>query len=291
MTYGKKQIAFWLISFLITLLVAIYQRMTGPSHPLKGQEEFAAQTISYKLPRSAISGKEMKVTIKAPNASGASLHYRRLNSTDKWNTVPMSAAEQKSFSASIPSQPPAGKIEYKISLSDDSGTFFINHAEPIIARFRGHVPTALLILHIFFMFASLLFASRCAFSRWDSFHFISRMVWATSSLLILGGFFLGPIVQKFAFGYFWTGFPLGTDLTDNKTLFIFIIWVITLVIYKKKPYILSLAAILTLLIYLIPHSLLGSELDYQTGQHKNVTSSQRVPVQIEQEYHRNVYRG
>jgi hypothetical protein len=48
---------------------------------------------------------------------------------------------------------------------------------------------------------------------------------------------LGPVVQKFAFGEYWTGFPFGTDLTDNKTLIAFIGWIIALVaVFKsEKP--------------------------------------------------------
>ena len=34
----------------------------------------------------------------------------------------------------------------------------------------------------------------------------------------LGGMILGPIVQKYAFGAYWTGIPFGHDLTDAKNL-------------------------------------------------------------------------
>ncbi len=43
-------------------------------------------------------------------------------------------------------------------------------------------------------------------------------------LLVLGGFLLGPIVQKYAFGAFWTGWPFGEDLTDNKTAVAVLAW-------------------------------------------------------------------
>ncbi|NOY60961.1 MAG: hypothetical protein GXO75_18785 [Calditrichaeota bacterium] len=76
---------------------------------------------------------------------------------------------------------------------------------------------------------------------------------------------LGPIVQKYAFGTSWTGIPYGTDITDNKTLVAFIIWLIALVaIFKNKKARLwsLLAALVTLAIFMIPHSMHGSELDY-----------------------------
>ena len=44
------------------------------------------------------------------------------------------------------------------------------------------------------------------------------LTFLTMGSLFLGGMLLGPIVQNFAFGDYWTGIPFGWDLTDNKTL-------------------------------------------------------------------------
>jgi len=92
-------------------------------------------------------------------------------------------------------------------------------------------------------------------------------LWATA-LLILGGMVMGPIVQKYAFGSFWTGVPFGWDLTDNKTLIALIGWIIAVITGMKgrsaRAYVVG-AAILLLLIFSIPHSIMGSELDYETG--------------------------
>ncbi len=79
---------------------------------------------------------------------------------------------------------------------------------------------------------------------------------------------LGPLVQKYAFGELWTGVPFGWDLTDNKTLIAFIFWILAVVMNRKKerPLYTALAAVVLLLVYSIPHSMFGSELDYATGQ-------------------------
>ena len=72
-------------------------------------------------------------------------------------------------------------------------------------------------------------------------------------------------MQKFAFGVAWTGFPNGMDLTDNKTLIAFLFWIVALVAGRKgkptRPFVVA-ASVVTLLIFLIPHSLFGSEYDY-----------------------------
>ena len=86
--------------------------------------------------------------------------------------------------------------------------------------------------------------------------------------LFLGGIVLGPIVQKYAFGAYWTGWPFGHDLTDNKTLVAFIFWAIAVFrMYKdrSKTGMAIAAMVILLMVYLIPHSMFGSELNYESG--------------------------
>jgi len=72
-------------------------------------------------------------------------------------------------------------------------------------------------------------------------------------------------VQKFAFGAFWTGWPLGTDLTDTKTAVALLFWLIAMWRLRRRSggrVRTIIASVVTLIIFLIPHSLLGSEIDY-----------------------------
>lgn len=88
--------------------------------------------------------------------------------------------------------------------------------------------------------------------------------------LISGGLILGPIVQKYAFGAYWTGWPLKGlfnfgDMTDNKTAIAVLAWVVALLFTRKnqkaRGWIIA-ASIIMLLVYLIPHSMFGSEIDH-----------------------------
>jgi uncharacterized BrkB/YihY/UPF0761 family membrane protein len=89
----------------------------------------------------------------------------------------------------------------------------------------------------------------------------------TLAMMLVGGMIFGPIVQKFAFGEFWTGVPFGWDLTDNKTLIAFVAWIIAAIAnYKKqRPGWIIFASVVTLIIFSIPHSMFGSTLNYSTG--------------------------
>jgi hypothetical protein len=88
--------------------------------------------------------------------------------------------------------------------------------------------------------------------------------------MTVGGMILGPLVQKSAFGEYWTGFPFGGDFTDNKMLIMWVVWALALAIIGFKPKkkenisraaVLGAALVMTV-VYLIPHSMGGSTLDY-----------------------------
>jgi len=93
-------------------------------------------------------------------------------------------------------------------------------------------------------------------------------LYTTVALLFFGGMILGPIVQQYAFGELWTGIPFGWDLTDNKTFIAFVFWLIALFTnlrLQENKFWVILATIITLVIFSIPHSMFGSQLDYETG--------------------------
>jgi hypothetical protein len=259
-----KQIIFWIIAFIITAGSAVYQRMTGPTYPLKGERSFEGNKIVFKFERSHEGSYDHTVSLEVPDKSiSGFLVYRRFKSNDTLIEVPM-RREGNILSAEFPGQPPAGKIQYYVKLT--KGLSFIDiPEEPVVLRFKGMVPIWVLIPHIIIIFAAMLFSTRSGLEVIGKNPKPKNYVLWTFILLVLGGFILGPIIQKFAFGEFWTGFPFGTDLTDNKTTIGLLGWLIALIATRKgKParaWVLG-AAILMLVIYLIPHSLLGSEVDY-----------------------------
>ena len=76
-----------------------------------------------------------------------------------------------------------------------------------------------------------------------------------------------PVIQLYAFDELWTCVPFGWDLTDNRTLIAFLFWVAAILsnIKKERPWLTVLAAVVLILIYSIPHSLYGSEFNYESS--------------------------
>ncbi|HCT31038.1 MAG TPA: hypothetical protein DIW31_09965 [Bacteroidales bacterium] len=266
----KSTFGYWFFAVVITLSALVYQRVTGPTNPKRVAATLNNQTIKNKFPRSGESGTDCKVELKnIPEGWNGSLYYRNYPTNSNWDTVQFAAGESGLIAASLPHRPAAGKLEYFIEFknSADNSTVDIAKNEPIVIRFKDPVPVWALAPHILLIFIAMLFSNltglMAAFNH-DRFKFYGVL---TIIFLLVAGFIFGPLVQKFAFGAFWTGFPFGYDLTDNKTLIAFVGWTIAVFFNWKtrRPWLSVLAAILMIIVYSIPHSLRGSELSYETG--------------------------
>jgi len=260
-----KSMQLWLIAFILFLLSAVYQRVTGPTHPVRGGSEFAGEKITYRFNRShsELSDHQVKINISNPDITGV-LSYKRFKMDDPWTDVPMQR-EGENLVGFLPQQPLAGKLQYQIKLQSGDKVWNIPGDGAIIIRFAGPVPKLILYSHILFMALAMLFSSRAGLEALIRRGDPRKFVYWTLATMFLGGLVLGPIVQKYAFGEFWTGWPLGHDLTDNKTVVAFIFWLVAYFIGRRgrsaRGWVLA-AALITLTVYLIPHSVLGSELDY-----------------------------
>ncbi|MCX8161089.1 MAG: hypothetical protein N3G18_09225 [Candidatus Saccharicenans sp.] len=259
-----RKFLMWLLAVIITLGSAVYQRLTGPTYPFRGKIEFLGQEIKYQLPRSAEATGSCQVIINLPgNLVGqvqGFLQFKRHKSDAPWNILAMKQEENR-LVGFLPKQPPSGKLEYLVHLVSGSQEISLTGERPVIIRFKGRVAPGILMAHIIVMFLAMLLAVRSGLAALDKQEDPTRLAKWTAVLFFIGGFILGAVVQKMAFGVFWSGFPLGSDLTDTKTLVAMLAWIAALASGRrtqpKKGWVLA-ASIITLLIYLIPHSLLGS---------------------------------
>jgi hypothetical protein len=272
MNYIGKSILFWILAVVFTISIAIYQRMTGPTYPKKGSITIAEKEVKFKLLRSQENTKNGVIAdaiIKIENKAkifGGSILYRRYKTMDDWTEVTM-VQNGDFIEGNLPSQPAAGKLEYRVFLKYGSENYALN-IEPVVIRFTGEVPLYILLPHILFMFLAMLFSTRTGIEAIIKGKHAFNYALVTVITLFLGGIILGPIVQKYAFGAYWTGWPLGKDLTDDKTAVAFLFWVIAafrMYRNREKKGFAIVAMIVLLIVYMIPHSMFGSELDTNTG--------------------------
>lgn len=280
-----KKSLLWLLAFIITIGAAYYQRMTGPTYPKRVNVMVNGSSYDLKLVRSLGLDERPEVKLRISDTTvKAVLWYKRFKSEDEYQSTPFvfktypvksfvmnrifKITEENGLFAEVPKQPAAGKIQYYLEITDTGGKQTLFKESPVVIRFKGAVPGQVLGPHILIMFIAMLFstgAGLLALAGVPSYR--KYGIW-TLILLAAGGMILGPVVQKFAFGAFWTGVPFGWDLTDNKTLIAFLFWILAVVmnLKKERPVYTIMAAIMLLLVYSVPHSLFGSELDYGSGQ-------------------------
>jgi len=253
----------WALAVVLTLAAAAYQRMTGPTRPVRGKVALGGAEIGYRMPRSATNDRDCEISVGAadPAVTGA-IYYRRFKTNDPWVRAGFERRGDR-LVAFLPRQPAAAKLAYRVVLDAGGREAPLGGESPIVIRFKGPVPAAVLVVHILVMFASLLIAAMAGITALDQRRNPRALVLIAAGLFFAGGLVVGPIVQKYAFGALWAGFPFGTDLTDNKTLVSMALWIAALVAGRKgrpaRGWVIAASAG-TLLINLIPHSLFGSEL-------------------------------
>lgn len=265
-----KKTLFWALSFVITLAFAVFQRATGPTYPVKGSRVQVAggELFAYRLPRSCtVAGADCVIKIKSAQPLQGYLLWKRYKTADEPQRLDLVYNNGWLF-GSLPDQPPAGKLEYRTFVRTAEGETELT-AKPLVTRFKGAVPGWILVPHIVLMFLFMLFSVRIFLTSAFGAVPVRHSVPATVAFLLLGGFVFGPITQQYAFGAAWTGFPNGRDLTDNKTLLMLLAWLPALwAALKERParLWLNIAFAVTAAVYLVPHSMYGSELDYKKGE-------------------------
>jgi len=259
----------WFLAFVLAVALGAFQRMTGPTYPKHGSVEFPGHELRYSLPRTHGGDGGLRVRIaEAGAAARGELSWRRFPTDEPWQSLPMVRNDKGELEAVIPHQPPAGKVEYRVLLVFVGGALTLPAGEAVVARFRAEVPAWLLIPHILAMFGAMMLATRSLLEEFRPHRpRPRRLVLATMVLLVVGGLFLGPAVQKYAFDAWWTGWPNGTDLTDNKTALATLAWLpATLLALRNRP--MRAAVIVGWLVmmgvFLVPHSFRGSQIDWSS---------------------------
>lgn len=251
----------WILALVLTLASAYWQRTTGPTYPARGSVALAGTDITYRLTRThgGAGDQPVRVEVADPRVEGTVL-WRRYPGGDRFTEVPMRRSGDW-LEAALPHQPPAGKLEYQVRLSNGAATVSIPQA-PAITRFKGEVDSWVLAPHIFAMFLGMLLSTRAGLGALAG-HDVRRLVHWTLGLLVVGGLVLGPVIQQQAFGDLWTGVPFGWDLTDNKTLIAVVAWLLAAWRMRGgRPAraAIVMAAVATMVVFAIPHSVWGSEI-------------------------------
>lgn len=266
----KNKFVIWTVAILLTIFASVYQKMVGPTHPDRMNTELNGTEYSYKLRRSNDGEHKALISLEiADKDVNAKIYYKSYPVIEGEEYTAIDFVRDGDFiNAELPHQSAAGKLMYYIEFVTESGSVFVKQNAPIVLRYRDPVPDFVLLPHILFIFMAMLFSNVAGIKALTKSADYKTFGMYTLIAMIIGGFIFGPIMQKYAFGEFWTGIPFGFDLTDNKTLIALIAWIFAVWSGRRKENSRKefiIAAVVTIAVFLIPHSVLGSELDRDSG--------------------------
>lgn len=281
----------YILAIILTLVLLVIARKISSREPELIQIKDNGIELSHTSVTQKIGPGEVKLeaNLRTPESTEnyvLYLNYKIGKEEGEYTSLKMekAAGDDNLFPAFIPSQPKGKRAYYYLSLSDNQGKRILTLPEkidllndPLLIKFKGKVATPILAAHVWVMFGSIFFVFLVLFSSWqilkgkDSLRELSIYTLFTTILSFLGGVPLGILVTNQTFGEIWGGFPIFTDVTDSKTSILIFYWAIFLFLMKGSAFkndkslnllkdkTLAFFGILgffiTLMIYLIPHSI------------------------------------
>jgi len=215
LSIAKHKTILWLLAIIITLASAVYQRMTGPTYPVRGKVTIGDQKISYKLLRSEVTDRDAMVRLTVPDSSiSGYLIYKRYRSNDEWLTMPL-LREKELLTGYLPKQPAAGKIMYSVHLRRGTADISLTGTQPIMLRFKGAVPGWVLIPHILIIFFAMLLSNRTALEALDPAGQSKKYMLWTIGFFMVGGLIL---VRLFRNSPLMPGGPVSLSAMTSPTI-------------------------------------------------------------------------
>lgn len=187
--------------------------------------------------------------------------------------------ESGDYFGAIPSQKRGTEIEYYIE-ARGGRDLVVRVPKDVEAPgfkfvYKGVPNQALVVAHVVLLFVALLVFLLCGYLAFRALRHrkviidIPRLGFLGTVIFFISSFPLGMIVGYQTYGKIWTGFPVGNDLTDNKSLVVLLYWAAASFLYrgsvrskdpardllgmKPLPYIYLVGVILTIVLSLIPH--------------------------------------
>ena len=199
----------WIAALALMVGAAVWQRLTGPTHPRRGTTAIAGQDVRWRLLRSSVSGEPFMVALPAPEGVTGAVHYRRYPTDEPFREVRDEPRRAERSWASCRPSPRPGSSSTTSRSRRPPGRSGSPRASPSSCASRATCRPCVLIPHVVTMFVSMMIGIRAALAAALGRPEARRYAWVAVVGIAIGGLVLGPIVQKYAFGAYWTGWPFG----------------------------------------------------------------------------------
>ncbi len=263
-----------LAAAFLTLFVLGLARVTGPNFRFTVSLEGEGWSLSHKAPRVITDAERPELVLRQGGRPEAVKSVRLLGYDVKKGSRAVTIVRGAAVTAPdggrqwvfpIERLPWAGKFRYVFRAGQADGTEKVldRGGEPLTVRFRGDVPDLLTVLHILPMFLGFYCVILSALDSLTFFRGVEpkrsphRTGLAGWIWMAIGGVPIGMLMNRFAFGVYWEAWPFGADVTDNKTQALLLLYALALLASRKgrRPWLIPLASLTVLAVYLIPHSI------------------------------------
>ncbi len=182
------------------------------------------------------------------------------------------------YSMRLPRYDVGSRIRYALALTRPDGSIVRTPEKGYyVLKFKTDASKPVIVAHVVCMFGAFFFMVLSFFGALRMLRrgagkrgTVGAARWALI-FTIVGTWPLGLVLNRQTFGFFWQGFPFGSDITDNKTQVIFIFWLVSLLLVRgsffgrgeerdrlgPKGFAWAIVAsfVVSLALYLLPHSL------------------------------------
>jgi len=254
----KKEIS-WFAAILITFTIAIFQLIMGTANPLAVQVNTGKQLLQCELTRTYNGKTDCPIILPIGDIKvSGSILYRVYPSESKMSRIDFDREGDKLI-ANLPSQPPSGKLEYRVFLEREGTTIYVNEGKPVIIRFLGKVPIYILILQSILIFLAILFSNITGIYAGLGIKSFKWMIYLDILILLAVIFLLQPLMHKYALNQWWTCFPNSWEAGDNKLLIALMVWLVTAYFNLKKNRrgLVVIASIISIFMFSVPHGFPG----------------------------------
>jgi len=215
----------WVVACLAMVAAGFWEWQAGGVRPWRGEVTIAGRSVPYQLPGSAIAEQPLRVTVGAAPEVVGTVRWRHVLEGEDFQGLTM-LRDGDVLVSLLPPQPAGGRIEYQLVLVGPFGLARIPSDEPVAVRFRGQASALVVLPYVAVALLSLLVGVRAGLAALFARPEARLLTWVTAGGVTLGGLILGPVVQRSTFGAFWSGWPFGPDPIDNRTLVVWVAWMV-----------------------------------------------------------------
>ena len=250
----KQSLILWLSAIVITFLVSYAQRISSIDYPVSGTIDAKEGSFSFSFDKKARTKTGYKVWVVS-DFSGlkGNLFWRDKNGSSGWQTIEMTDTG-KALYAVIPQQKPMTLIEYRVKIFDQNKTYLLPVKTNVLLTFLNPVPDEIVQFYFITLFAGLILSVRTALESFSEKPKIKKLSIFTAISFFSYTLVFNTVKKGVEIGAIGEGGVPLTDIFDQRSVFLFIVSIMTMILIfntKKQKLWAFAGAFLTLAVFLL----------------------------------------